>query len=412
MVLLPEHHAGYISWEEFERNQEILGENAHMKQRAARKSARGGRALLSGLLRCGRCGRMLRVSYGAKTNTSHRYQCMGDQMRQSKGVCLGFGGVRVDRAVSSELLTAVEPHAVEAALVAATRAHQRGEEVLRAFAQEREEAEYEARLAARRHEAVDPDKRLVARELEARWEAALERVRSVKEKIAGAKKRASTPGVDHEALLRLARDLRAVWNASRTDMRTKQRLLRIAVHEVIADQDEEANEIVLTIHWAGGRHTEIRVARVRTGRYPAGRQPSAAVAMRKLGGRWPDRELAVTLNRMRCRAEGGHTWTTVRVRELRERLGIAEYDPSAPREATISLGEAAYRMGICVASVYRLIREGVLPASQVMPSAPWEIAAAALDSEAVQIGVQAVINRRPRNFPELQDTKTLRLPGI
>jgi hypothetical protein len=134
--------------------------------------------------------------------------------------------------------------------------------------------------------------------------------------------------------------------------------------------------------------------------------------MRKLGGRWPDRELAVTMNRMRCRAQDGGTWTTVRVRELRERLGIAEYDPAAPREATISLDQAAHRLGICVGSVYRLIREGVLPASQIMPSAPWEIPAAALVSEEVRIGVQAIVDRRPRNFPELQDTKTLRLPGI
>lgn len=70
------------------------------------------------------------------------------------------------------------------------------------------------------------------------------------------------------------------------------------------------------------------------------------------------------------------------------------------------------RLSICVISVHRLIRRGVLPAVQALPSAPWEIPLDSLDSEAVRIGVQQVIARRPRNFRQLQDTKTLSLPGL
>ena len=64
------------------------------------------------------------------------------------------------------------------------------------------------------------------------------------------------------------------------------------------------------------------MARVKSGRYPADRAPSAVEALRKLAGHWPDRELAVALNRMRCQTGDGNTWTTVRVREMRERLGL------------------------------------------------------------------------------------------
>src|ERR1700724_1259135 len=60
-VLLRDHHPGYISWEQYEANQKLISENAHMQRRAERKSARGGRALLTGLVRCGRCGRTMRV---------------------------------------------------------------------------------------------------------------------------------------------------------------------------------------------------------------------------------------------------------------------------------------------------------------------------------------------------------------
>lgn len=45
-----DHHPGYISWQEYEDNQKLLLENAHMKKNCARKSARGGRALLTGLM--------------------------------------------------------------------------------------------------------------------------------------------------------------------------------------------------------------------------------------------------------------------------------------------------------------------------------------------------------------------------
>jgi hypothetical protein len=115
---------------------------------------------------------------------------------------------------------------------------------------------------------------------------------------------------------------------------------------------------------------------------------------------------------MRCKTPTGDTWTTLRVRELRERLGIPVYDPSAKRTETISVDEAARRLSICVASVHRLIRDGTLPASQEMPSAPWQIPVDALGSDQVQIGVRSVIDRRPRNFAKLQDNKTLRLPGV
>lgn len=75
------------------------------------------------------------------------------------------------------------------------------------------------------------------------------------------------------------------------------------------------------------------------------------------------------------------TWTTVRVRELRERLGIAPFNPDNATPETISVDETARRLKICVGSVLRLIRSGVLPATQLMPSAPWQAPAEALDSE-------------------------------
>lgn len=102
---------------------------------------------------------------------------------------------------------------------------------------------------------MDPDNRLVAAELEARWNAAWRRVGDVESRLrqieATVQGTASIP--DKETLLSLAQNLPLVWNAETTDMRLKQRITRILIREIVADVDESAGEIVLTVHWCGFR---------------------------------------------------------------------------------------------------------------------------------------------------------------
>jgi hypothetical protein len=47
-----------------------------------------------------------------------------------------------------------------------------------------------------------------------------------------------------------------------------------------------------------------------------------------------------------------------------------------------------------------------------MPSAPWQIPAAALDTEAVKTGVREIVGHRPKYYKRFQEDKTLRLPGF
>jgi hypothetical protein len=175
-VLLRDNHPGCIGWQEFEDNQKLLLENAHMKKNCARKSARGGRALLTGVMRCGRCGRMMRVFYGMGKGNAHRYQCRGDDAHVGAGLGIGIGGVWVDRAVALQMLEAISNRAVEAAIFASDQVERSQKETIAAVERELEAARYEASLAGRRYELVDPQKRHVARELEARRNNALERV--------------------------------------------------------------------------------------------------------------------------------------------------------------------------------------------------------------------------------------------
>jgi hypothetical protein len=131
---------------------------------------------------------------------------------------------------------------------------------------ELEQARYEARLTARRYEAVDPDNRLVAGELEARWNAALSTVGEVEQRLHDNELPPHVSRIpDKATLCSLAQDLPAVWNSPATDMHLKQRIVRILVGEIVADVDDAASEIVLLIHWTGGRHSELRMKKNLTG---------------------------------------------------------------------------------------------------------------------------------------------------
>jgi hypothetical protein len=143
---------------------------------------------------------------------------------------------------------------------------------VRAISLELEQARYEAGLASRRYGAVDPENRLVAGELEARWDAALARVRGLESRLEEARQRPKpTETVDRKALLSLAMNLPAVWNSEKADMRLKQRIVRTLIQEIVADVDERAGEIVLVIHWVGAnirRHVHPRSNQVSTGGSP------------------------------------------------------------------------------------------------------------------------------------------------
>ncbi|HEY6340552.1 MAG TPA: serine recombinase, partial [Bryobacteraceae bacterium] len=91
-----------------------------------------------------------------------RYVCINGHINQGVPKCISFGGVRVDQAVSEEILKVVQPVAIEAALRAGEQKIEQQGERNRVLELELEQSRYEARLACRRYEAIDPDNRLVA----------------------------------------------------------------------------------------------------------------------------------------------------------------------------------------------------------------------------------------------------------
>ena len=175
---------------------------------------------------------------------------------------------------------------------------QQREQQRKALRLELEQAQYEATLAARRYEAVDPERRLVAAELEARWDTALQNTKNLEAQLNRFDRDSGATAIpDREILISLAQDLPAVWNGASTDMRLKQRIVRILVHEIVADTDETAGEIVLLVHWAGGRHSELRLKKNPSGRHSKCTADEAVEAVRQMAGKYSDERIAATLNR-------------------------------------------------------------------------------------------------------------------
>lgn len=317
-------------------------------------------------------------------------------MNQGDPRCLSFSGLRVDRAVAGEVLRAIGGNAVEAAVEAAEKMRRHIGEQRRAVELELEQARYEAKLSARRYEAVDPDHRLVATELEARWNAALQKAQELEGRLGDFDEAGKMPAIpDKEVLFSLAQDLPAVWNAAGTEAGLKQRIVRILVEELVVDVDAEKKEIVLLIHWAGGRHSELRVSQRGTGQQGQATGIEAIEVIRQMAGKYGDGEIAATLNRLSLRTGAGNSWNTQRVYGVRRQHDLPN-PVSMAEHGTVTLQQAAVRLGVSELSIRRMIEQKVLPATQVVPCAPWEISLDALNSAAVQ---QARDSARKRTRP-------------
>ncbi len=320
-VFLKDHHDGYIDWAEYEGNQAQLTRNSFGKAGGA-KSGRGGGALLAGLLSCRRCGRCLRVVYTGKYSRSV-YRCDNPNLLLGKARCITFGGARVEEAVTAELLRALAPLAIAAAREAGNMEKQRHQERQRIAELELEQADYNATLAERRYGACDPENRLIAAQLEKNWEAALQRVQICRDVVEDLKVLENRPALPD--FTGLGEDLRTTWQAPGTTMRTRQRLARCLIEDIVVELDSDAGEIVLIIHWKGGQHSSARVRKPKTGEHGCKTSEDALSVIRGMAGRWSDEHIAANLNRMGLPTGQGKTWNAKRVSSIRRVNDIHAY---------------------------------------------------------------------------------------
>ena len=384
-VLLTDHHEGYLSWAEFERNQRLIADNANSKGLMVRRSVRRGETLLAGLLRCGHCGRKLHVAYGGAHGEAGRYHCKGSFVNHGGDRCISFGSLRVDQAVGDEVVRLLKPLGIEAALGAIEARKLQATEKRSQIELALKQARYEASLARRQYDAVDPDNRLVAGELERRWNDKLIEVRRLEDELeAFDRQRPLTLGEqERDRLMQLGADLELAWSHPAATMATRKRIVRAVLHEIVVRV--EGGFVDMLLHWQGGDHTPLKVKKNTTGKHRWTVEEDTEALVRELARLMPDRAIASILNRA-GKVTGRHNgWTESRVRGLRNRLGISVYREGERAErGELTLNEAAAGLNVSAMTILRMVRNGVLPARQLCKGAPWVIKAADLDNDVVR----------------------------
>jgi DNA invertase Pin-like site-specific DNA recombinase len=383
VALIPGAHEGYVRWEDFERIQKMIVGN-RLSDCEPSGAVRRGSGLLTGLLRCRRCGRMLRVFYKGADGEVVRYACPRAYLDNKEARCVAFSGANVDAAVARRLLCVVQPAAIEAAIMATQRQARAHSEVVDALRRDLEAARYRAQRAERQYEASDPENRLVTQELERRWNAALEAVRAIESRIVAESECAGGTSVGTvEEFKDLAGDLEALWNDPQADERTKKRLLRALIREIVVDIDEQTSEVVLLIHWKGGVHTPLRLPRRRRGESRGHTPKDIVEAVRVLSRIYSDEMIAGVLNRAKLPTARGNYWTRALITSLRSNHGISCHDEQRQAaEGWLNLTQAARVVGVSNRTLRLAIERGYIAAERPIACGPWVLNKQALDSEA------------------------------
>jgi DNA invertase Pin-like site-specific DNA recombinase len=373
-VLLKDRHEGYITWDEFERNQHVIADNATSKGSATvRGAVRSGEPLLAGLLRCGHCGRKLYVAYGGATG---RYVCHGAILNHGER-CISFGSLRADHAVGTEVIRVLKPLGIDAAVKALEAQTSQTSAAQRQLALALQQARYAAAHARRQYDAVDPDNRLVAGELERRWNETLQVVNRVEGEIAEleARKPAALDEPERNALMQLGTDLALAWRHPAATAATRKRILRAALNEIVVRI--EGGFIEMVLHWQGGDHTALKLKMNTTGRNRFTTPEETSSLIRALARQLPDPEIARLLNRAGKPTGRGNGWTEKRVCSFRNDHEIAVYREGEWAErGEITLEAAAQIIGVTTMTALRMIRRGDLKGKQLCEGAPWVIKAA------------------------------------
>jgi excisionase family DNA binding protein len=391
-VLQLDNHVGYLSWEEYQRIQQVLEANGAMREGQAGGAAKGGGALLSGLLRCGRCGRQLFVQYSGTSGRVPRYGCQGGRENRGSASCLSLGALRVDQAVAEEVLAALRPAGVQASLLAWEQLANGQHEQRAALALALERARYEASRARRQYEAVDPENRLVAGELEQRWNAALLRVAEAEQQLQAVGNAATAVTAEQKAqLLQLGQHLEEAWNHPAASVELKKRILRTVLQEIVINNTEDGRAHRLVLHWQGGVHTELRVQRNRPGHHRRVTGANVVELIGELSKVCSDATIAATLNRLGYRTGTGKTWRTHSIHNMRYQHRLPNYTKG---EDWLTVEQAAQALAVSATVIRRLIQQRVLPANQVVARAPWIIKRLDLELPGVQAAITAVHSGR------------------
>jgi DNA invertase Pin-like site-specific DNA recombinase len=383
LILIPDHHPGFVSWERYERTQVELRANWRAPRGHGGGPVREGTALLQGRIRCGRCGRMMQTAYSGANGNCPRYSCArGRQLYGSERQCQSLGGRKLEQRVLAEVFTVLEPAATAATASALADAEAAYRRRLAAFELAAERVRFEAGRARRQFDAVEPENRLVGRSLERAWEQALVRQRQAEADLAAQQARKPTSLSPEETawLARAGADLRAVFEAPSTTWRERKQLLRAIIAEVVITCHAAEHRADVTIVWEGGASTSFTHELNKRGGHWRATDEDTVDLIRRLAERYPDQQIASILSRQGRRTGTGLAFTKTRVANVRHSRAIPAFQ-AAPASDTpdddnvevVSITKAEKILGMNKTTIYRWINDGFIDAEQLTPGGPWHI---------------------------------------
>jgi DNA invertase Pin-like site-specific DNA recombinase len=366
-VLLRDRYPAYLPWEQYESNVARLAENRSLRE--ARGPAREGRALLTGLVVCGRCGARMMTRYSGKASRP-RYFCDAARVNYGGPRCQGLAARALDDEVARLALQALTPAALEVSLRVAADLRGQFDLAQGQWLRRLERARFEAERARRQFDAVEPENRLVARTLEAAWEQALAAHLALTEQHERfLRSQPRVPGSEEqEQIRRLASDLPALWSASSTTDGDRKEILRQVIEEVSVTVEGQTEWCEARIRWAGGRETTARLRR------PVARleQLGDSERLRRRVGELKAEGLSAPRIAERLDAEGlrspdGGTFTAAATRRLLRSYGLgrARRGDCDLRPGEWLIPDLVRRLGVPSGTVYSWARRGVVASRQI-----------------------------------------------
>jgi len=381
-VLLRDRYPAYITWHQYQSNLEQMAENR--SQREARGPVRRGRALLAGLVICGRCGMRMMTRYAGKASQP-RYCCETARAAYGDARCQSLAARALDEEVARLMLLALAPSALEVSLRVAADLTEQNKKAIAQWQKRLEQTKYEVERARRQYDVVEPENRLVARTLEAAWEDKLRQQRELTEQYERFRQQ-QPQGLapeEQEQVRRLATDLPALWNAVATTEADRKGILRQVIDKVVVQVEGQTEWVEARIHWAGGYQTYTRLRRPVARMEQLSIWPVLRQRLQELKAQGCSvSEIARQLNHAGWRACDQSPFTPTGVRTLlrRQHLSVirrgSKCQPLTLTPGEWLIPELAHQLGVPYATVASWIKRGRLVARQLDgPQGRWIVQA-------------------------------------
>jgi DNA invertase Pin-like site-specific DNA recombinase len=375
-VLLKDKHPGYIGWEEFLANQQLLAENRTNESMDAPGAVREGGALLQGLIICGKCGRRMSPRYYGTNGMRPAYECTWQRVQLGGLGCGSVVAGALDAAVAERVLNILTPAQLEIALAALLEVEHRDQAVEHQWQLKTQRADYEAQLAQRRFDEVDPANRLVADNLEKRWEQALQQLAQVRREHEEYRHKLTSPltAGQQRQVRQLAEDLPRLWNATTTTAKEKKRVLRLLIKDITMEKRPRAHEAILHLRWQGGATENITVDLPRSAP-DRWRYPEAIVDEVRAGVRdhQTNEQIAERFrNEGRHGTKSGGPFTAAMISWIRYKHHLTAASDRNPGELTVN--ELSAKLGVRPGVVYYWLEYGVVASRRRRPTGPIWIA--------------------------------------